>query len=487
MIVLTVAAVLLIALGDHAVTRVQTFSWDDYTVGAEDIAFSLNFSRPMDPDSVAANLVIKPDLPGRMSWAGRRMAYTLDAPIPYGKTFEVTLADARDRFGTVASGSRFEPFTGLFQSRDRVMAYIGTQAEETGRLVFINFTQGGAPVLLTPPNLTVLDFKPYPLGDRILFSAVATDAATQGDFQPSLYTVATGLTPNPPTLRKGLSITPSSNPAPAGTLTLVLGNDGYQNLAFDLSSDGRLIVVQRVSLADPSDFGVWLVREGEDPRPLEAEAGGEFLIAPDNQTLLMLQGQGTAVIPLDLADTPVSNRREPLDFLPEFGRVFDISSDGMAAAMVDFNQNDPAKRFTESLVLVTNQGEATELLNVTGAIVDAQFDPTNRILYVIASQLLPGETYQEQPFLTAINLQDQEPLPLLTFAPQARTTLSIAPDGLAALLEVAVPTPENPNAFTVQTVLLPLFASTDERLSGTPAQAEPQILPYVGSSPQWFP
>ena len=133
--VLLVAEALLIVLGDHATARVQSFSWESRTVGADNVAFTLNFSRPMEPASVEANLQITPALPGRVSWAGRRMAYTLDVPIPYGETFEVTLPEARDRFSQGAQATRFEAFTGTFQSRDRALVYIGHQGEEQGRLV----------------------------------------------------------------------------------------------------------------------------------------------------------------------------------------------------------------------------------------------------------------------------------------------------------------------------------------------------------------
>lgn len=487
MVLLAIAAILLVFLGDHATARVQDFSWDEHTIGGEDIAFSLIFNRPMNIDSVEANLEITPDLPGRISWAGRRLAYTLDGPVPYGGTFEVKLTAAHDRFADLEKSPQFEPFTGIFQSRDRAMAYIGTEGDEAGRLVLINFTQGGDPLLLTPPNLTVLDFEPYPLGDRLLFAAVETTEMTTGNLEPTLYAVATGLTPNPPEIQPGIATSPASAPAPAGTLTPILSRDGYQNLAFDLSSDGRLIVVQRINLADPADLSLWLLPDDEDPRPLETEPGGEFLIAPDNQTLLMLQGQGTAVIPLSIADRDEVVSGEPLDFLPEFGRVFGVSSDGRAATMVNFNQDDPERRFTESLVLVTNQGEDTELLNVTGSILDAQFDPTNRIVYALASELLPGEAYQEQPFLAAINIEAQQPLPLLTLPPQSHPSLSIAPDGLAALMELSVPSPDDPMAETMQMVLLPLFSTTEERLNGMPSQTTPQVLPYAGRSPQWLP
>jgi hypothetical protein len=83
----------------------------------------------------------------------------------------VSLTEARDRLAQPGSNN-FESFIGNFASRDRAFAYIGTEADEQGRLVLVNLSQQGAKTLLTPANLTVLDFEPYPLGDRLLFSAI---------------------------------------------------------------------------------------------------------------------------------------------------------------------------------------------------------------------------------------------------------------------------------------------------------------------------
>lgn len=491
---LAIVTALLILLGDHAQARVTTFSWQEKTIGADNTAFLMTFSRPMDTASVAANLSITPSLPGRISWAGRRMAYTLNEPIPYGEDFRITLPEARDRFSQDDADAPFEAFAARFHSRDRAMVYIGTQGSEKGRLVLMNFSAGGEPRLLTPPELTVLDFEPYPLGDRVLFSAIETAAADTGILAPVLYAVTTGLSPEPPEDPNiDGAVTTASTAAP-GEITTVLDSEIYQNLAFDLSPDGQIIIVQRINQADPADFGPWIVRENDPPTPLDVEPGGEFLIAPDNQTLLMLQGQGTAVIPLNLEDGEAA-RSDPLDFLPEFGRVFDLTTNGATAAMANFNQNDPERRFTESLVLINNQGIETEVLNVSGSILQAQFDPTDRILYVLASELLPRAAYQEQPFLTAISLEAQESTPLLSFPPQARTSLSISPDGLAALIEVAAPSESTdgatgeavPESFSVQTLLLPLFTTTEDRLAGTPAPTPPQVLPFAGVRPTWLP
>ncbi|HEY9836416.1 MAG TPA: Ig-like domain-containing protein, partial [Vampirovibrionales bacterium] len=74
--VLTVAIALLLFGGDSTAPRVREFSWQNKQVSAKDRAFIMTFSRPMDRQSVEDNLKIDPPVPGKISWAGRRMAYT---------------------------------------------------------------------------------------------------------------------------------------------------------------------------------------------------------------------------------------------------------------------------------------------------------------------------------------------------------------------------------------------------------------------------
>lgn len=494
---LTVAAVLLTLSGDHASARVRQFSWQDHRVGAEDRAFLLTFSRPMDPRSVEDNLTITPPLPGRFSWAGRRMAYTLNRPVPYGETFTITLDQATDRFGN--GTTRFQPFQGTFQARQRAFFYIGTEGEEAQRLVLADLTQQERQVL-TPPDLVVLDFQPYPQGDRVLIAA--TDRATygQGELNRQIYTVTTGFTPNPPPpLGTAQPRRRAPEPRPAGELTLVLDSDRYQNLAFDLAPNGDLIVVQRASRDDPADFGPWVLRLDQAPQRLETEPGGAFQIGPDSESLLLLQGEGTAI--LDLSD---GERAEPLDFLPDYGQVLDVQANGQAAAMVNFNQDDPELRFTESLFLVRQGGEETPLLQVSGAIIDAQFGPANRLLYVLASEVVVGDgtkgddaTYGEQPFLTVIDLEAQTRRDLLLLPQQQQVHMSLAPDGLALLLDLNLLTPDetegSPERGETEPLpdhlvwLIPLFASPADQAADRPIDPQPEPFPFQGVQATWLP
>ncbi len=482
MLILGLLIGLMLLSGDRSAPRVRGFNWQDKQIGGEDTAFVLTFSRPMDDASVERNLKIEPPLPGKTSWAGRRMAYTLTAPPPYGTTFRVSLQDAQDRFTQAGPNrAKIQPFEGTFRSRDRAFVYIGTEPGEAGKLILYNLTkQEKTP--LTPPNLEVTEFKPYPQGDRILFAATPRTTSPQGFTEQKLYTVTTGInyaTPTPPGVPEP-EATPSGQSG--GQVELLLDNPDYQNLKFDLSADGQVIVVQRVNRKNPTDFGPWLLRPPAPAQPLDnKQPGGDFLITPDSDSLAISQGQGLALLPL-------RPQADPLDFLPKFGIVLGFAKDGSAAAMVKFNTD-----YTRSLYLVTNQGTQKKIFQTTGSILKAQFSPDRQILYCLMTNLLPGETYREQPYFAAIDiktaLKESNPEkavhPLMLLPPQRDLQMSLAPDGLALLfdqkaLSTSRPNSDpNPNAGS-SLWLLPL--TTD---LSNPTQ--PVALPLPGFHPSWLP
>lgn len=454
--------------------RVQHFSWQDQIVGSKDQAFILTFDRPMDGASVEQNLVIDPPLPGKFSWAGRRLAYTLDTPVPYGEKYQVQLTDAQERFrNEKQAGQVIEPFVGEFQSRDRALAYIGTQGEEQGRIVFYNVTQK-VKRLLTPPDLTVVEFKFYPDGDRILFSAADKNKGIDGLRELQLYTVTTGV-------NKGVESTTQT----AGKIELVLDNETYQNNQFDLSENGEIIVVQRVDRKNPADFDLWMVKSGVPPERLKV-TGGDFVIAPDSQSLAVAKGEGIGILPLQPG-------AEPLDFLPKFGQLLNFSPDGTGAAMVDFNTDDANLRYTRSLFYVNNQGLQKELLTTQGSIINCQFTPKGTQLYCLLTQLLPAKEYKEQPYFAKFDLKTGKMTPLATLTDYQDIKVSLAPDGLALIFDQVV-TSDNPNLTDKLTsnsgqaiiggklwLLIPPITNKPN------AQADLKELPLVGFRPQWLP
>lgn len=476
---------LLLLQHDAVAPRVRDFSWQNKKIGAEDTSFTLNFTRPMNIKSVEENLQIDPPLPGKISWAGRRMAYTVLAPAPYGTDYQVQLNGARDQF-TQESRRVIQPFNGNFRTRDRAFVYLGVEGEEQGRLVLYNLTKQQK-TILTPKNLVVVDFKSYPAGEKILFSAGERSNNRQGLPSYNLYTVTTGSGQNQAadnfssflSRQKGIE-------EPLGKINLVLDSKDFQNLKFDLSPDGQTIVVQRVSQRNPGEFGLWILRPNTAPQPLKSEPGGDFMITPDSAAVAVAQGQGVAILPLR------SEATKPLDFLPQFGMALDFAQNGSQAAMVKFNSD-----YTRSLFLVTNQGTQKELVRTTGSILSCQFDPVSPKLYCLLTQLLSGEEYQEQPYLAEIDLKTGQQKPLVLLPNQRNVQMSLSPDGLGLLFdqvvtgtepnssEINVPrTDEGEAIATSRLWLLPFMPAFEQQ---TTAQLKPEQLPLPGFHPRWLP
>ena len=447
--------------------RVKEFSWENREIGSEDQAFIITFDRPMDHATVEKNLVIDPPLPGKFSWTGRRLAYTLTSPIPYGEKYHLQIEGAREQF---RSGNRLGQTLAIFErefkSRDRAFAYIGTNGEEQGRLIFYNLTEEKK-TLLTPANLTVMAFEFYPDGKKILFSAVAKNRGIEGIRELQLYQV-------------------DSSQSPA-KIELVLDNKDYQNNHFDLAKDGKTIVVQRIERRNPINFDLWAVKSGEKPQQLNIQ-GGEFLIAPDSKTLAVTQGEGIALLPL-------KTETKPLDFLPKFGRILNFSADGTAAAMVNFNTDNAKMRYIRSLFYVNNQGLQKRLLNLQGSIIDCQFNATGSDLYCLLTELVTNsQEYKEKPYFAKIDVKTGQVTPLLELADYRDIHISLSPDGLAIIfdqLRTSYDTnPTNPLTTDSGETIIGgrLWMLIPPLQDGVKASKSDLIeLPLAGIRPQWMP
>ncbi|MGL5063174.1 MAG: hypothetical protein ACRC62_24610 [Microcoleus sp.] len=493
MLVLSVMMGLLLLAGDGTAPRVREFSWQNQQIGAEDTGFILTFFRPMNHSTVEANLSLEPPLPGKFSWAGNRMAYTLKEPAPYGVTYTLKLAGATDKYFGVNNkyrGRLMQPFNGTFRTRDRAFAYIGVTGEAESRLMLVNLTSSEPkPIALTPKDLVVTDFKPYPDGSRILFSATDRSIArSNGTLNQELFTVTTGITNQSP----GEELQPSQ---PAGRIDKLLDSKDYQNLKFDLSADGKIIVIQRVNRKNPGDFSPWLLEEKAEPRKLENQQGGDFLIRPDSKSMVISQKQGLAIVPL-------KSDAEPVEFLPKYEQVLGMARDNSAAAYVKYNTD-----YTRSLFIVDNQGREQEILRLPGSIISVYFDPRKnqdnqfQRLYCLLAQRLNTEDYKEQPFIAAIDLKkDGTRLvgsikPLLILPNQLDTQISLSPDGLALLFDQSVTTakpsagdtPRSDSGKSIATSRLWLLPLVETPADNSQTKQQPEELPFAGYHPRWLP
>ncbi len=383
-----VAIVTLILLwsGDRTLPQVRDFNWQDRRISAEDTAFTLTFNRSIDRAAVEKQLQINPPLPGKISWAGSKLAYTLTHPAPYGNTYKVSLQGAKELIGK-QKGKAMVPFTGKFRTPDRMFAYISSGVADRGQIVIYNF-QTQKPLVISPPGLVVTDFKVDRASQKIIFTA--TDVKTLQNNQPAIasqqvYSVSTGIAPR----------NNDSQFTPPGQLELILDNRDYQNVKFDLAPDGNKLVVQRISRKNPTDFALWVITLDKSAPPVKLKQSGDFVITPDSTEVAAAVGQGVSISPLTL--TTDSN----LNFLPKFGSVLSFATDGTAAAMVEYNSD-----YTKSLFVVNNQGIEQQIFKTSGSILDAKFSPAKDIIYCLATDLkTKGDTSREEPYLTAIDLQ----------------------------------------------------------------------------------
>jgi hypothetical protein len=449
--------------------KVKNFSWQGKEIGAEDRAFIITFDLPMERKSVEENLVIKPELSGRFSWAGKRVAYTLNSPAPYGENYQLSLSNGKTTFRDQAPRPML-PFVGQFKTRDRSFAYIGSQAEEKGRLILYNLTKNEK-TILTPPDLVVVDFQPYSSGDRLIFSAADANSGLDSLQELQIYSIDIEKVKKDPVNSKKY-------------LTLILDNKEYQNNQFDLSEDGKTIVVQRINRQNPADFDLWMVKSDQPPQPLKV-TGGDFLIAPDSQTLAVAQGEGIGLLPLE-------KNAQPLDFLPKFGQILSFSKDGTAAAMVNFNMDNANLRYMRSLYYVNNQGVQKQLLNVRGSIVNCQFNPNATLLYCLLTELQSSEEYIEKPYFVEIDLKTAKGVPLVELPNYQDIHVSVAPDGLGILFDQVI-------TANITDAQYPLTTDSGESIVGgslwllIPSsvtqshQSELQELPLIGFNPRWLP
>ncbi|NJK60829.1 MAG: hypothetical protein HC918_12085 [Oscillatoriales cyanobacterium SM2_1_8] len=165
-LLLTVAIGITLWVGDRTRPVVRHFSWQGQEVRAGDRFFVLEFNRPMDRESVQTNLKIEPALPGKFSWSGLRMAYTPLAPVPYGQSFTLSLANAFDRFAAETGEAKpLVPFAGKFATPPPAFLYLGTAGSQAGRLLRYDLKTGQSQPVTDRP---VVDFKPTGDGQRAI-------------------------------------------------------------------------------------------------------------------------------------------------------------------------------------------------------------------------------------------------------------------------------------------------------------------------------
>ncbi|MDB9312067.1 Ig-like domain-containing protein [Spirulina sp. CS-785/01] len=407
---LTLALLGVLVVGDQTRPKVVEFSGDNQPIGVEAESFTLRFNEAMDGETVAENLEISPPLSGKLSGGGRKFVYTLTDLPAYGTDYEVRLEEAQtEPLSGQQTPETMEEFTGTVETRDRAFAYLGITGEEAGRLLLYNITEAKK-IALTPPDLIVTQFAPYPEGDRVLFSAYE---ANQEANTQKLYTVTTGL-----------NYQPDTDPQPPGRIKRVLDAQNYRNFQFDLSQDGNLIVVQRANRQNQEDGGLWVIPKEGNPRSLGISAN-TFQITPDSQNLAVTQPRGVSLIPL----TPQGQQWE---FFPDYEQIIALSEQP-SQRMIVLKENED---FSKSLFAINQRGESKELLTIGGDLLDCAFEPRQgELLYCLQLEALDQNRRSATPFLTLINTQTGNNFALVELTNDPDVRMSMAPDGRNLLFD----------------------------------------------------
>jgi hypothetical protein len=465
---LLIAAVL--AIGDRSIPRATNFSWQDRQIGVQNNRFTLTFNRPMNWETVEDALTIAPPLPGKLSWNNQTLAYTLtDLPI-YGTTYQIALEGAKEQpQASDREAKTLHSFKMELKTRDRAFAYLGVEAEEKGRLLLYNETQEKK-IPLTPPDLVVTNFQPYPEGDRVLFSAYDRQN-TAATARQQLYSVTTGL-----------NYRQDKETLPYGRVQRILGGENYQTLQFDLSQNGENAVVQRLNRQNLDDSGLWLVPKNGNPRPLGIQ-GKTFKISPDGRSVAVAGNLGISLVPL----TPDAPDRE---FFPGYDRVVAFAS-GNRRQIIALKSN---RDLTRSLFTIGDRGREREILNTTGAILDCQFEPREeKLLYCLRTEPLNPNSTVERPILSIINIATGTDVPLLALTNDPEVRMSMSPDGRSLLFDQITLNSDNSSTLpqatenfrttgSIWSLNLPDFISGDRNEQLTP----PQKI-TSGLDPQWIP
>lgn len=160
-VILAIFIGLLLLLGDHGTPRVSYIGEQSFS--PQKGQFLFRFSRLMDQKSVESGFSITPSLPGKMSWSGRTFAYTPDQAIAYGQSYTVSFKQGYDLDQRELPVQTITIVTAPYR-----FAYLGTEGEETGRILEYTLTSKGK-VFITDVDLFVQSFEISADGNFLAF------------------------------------------------------------------------------------------------------------------------------------------------------------------------------------------------------------------------------------------------------------------------------------------------------------------------------
>jgi hypothetical protein len=365
---------------------------------------------------------------------------------------------------------------------EKMFGYIATEGTNRGRLMVQKMGETTSNTV-SPSGYIVKDFRFLPNSQAILFAAVPVTKDLPQILSPQIY--QTNIT--------------------NGTPKLVLDNKEYQNIKFEISPDGKTMVVHRVSNKNPGEFGIFAIDLETNKTLQRVSQGGSFAITPDSTAIAVAEDTGVVLKPFKTGSkfTTFSNK---------FGRILSFAPNGSAALFEKYNDN-----YTHDLFMVSVQGLEKKLLTVTGEIQAAQFTSDSQGVYGIVAELatIPKphnhdhENHQEgdeeeeaagtvgynsQPYLVAIEVATAKSTKLYKLHQQQGISMTLAADGRSLIYDQVVTdkgtsttqrltAPDGQSIAQSKLWMMPL----PETINKTTTNNTPQDLKLAGYNPRWAP
>ena len=168
--------------GDRTFLEVKSFNLEGKTVSPRNVQLLFEFNREVDKDSVEKGLKIEPEIPGRLSFIGKKMAFTPSNQLAYSQEYTVTLANILDTTGKPMPRTRRFHFT----TQNEQILYRGTSGDEAYRIVLYDMKTGSKKIV-SPLDIYVLDFAPLHHAEKIIFSGIySRDILNKSDSEQSI-------------------------------------------------------------------------------------------------------------------------------------------------------------------------------------------------------------------------------------------------------------------------------------------------------------
>jgi hypothetical protein len=284
---------------------------------------SWTFSQEMDVKSVEESFQTNPQLQGSLSWAGRKLVFSLEEPLGYDKNISIHLS------GTSYRGKALPETIFNVASTQPSFAFINLEQE-------LSVFETGSQQLkvLSPPGFKVLEYQWSLAGQDIAFLAKQTE-----DALPQLFTFN----------------------FVNQELTQWTDSEKYLNLTFAFAPNGESVLLDRVE---------------RDPKTGVPGMHALWKLTPNKQKLFWypgLQGQslffspdGSFVLGSDLGEftlLPFEQSKKAPQFLGTFARSFGFSPNGEKALFVDGSK----------LISMSQNGELKTLYQGLGEVQKAAF------------------------------------------------------------------------------------------------------------------